>query len=61
MKLQWFYLALGLFLGILVLYTNKPSPKIILKRPTPDNLDGTVYKDDDNVCYKYKRQYIEKP
>lgn len=36
----------------------KPSPKIIMKFPSPTNL-STKYKDQSNNCYKYKSEEVK--
>ena len=47
------YLLITVFLGIFLIYVNAPKPKYIVKNPTIDNIDDTIYIDDNNVCYKY--------
>ena len=43
----------GVSIGIFLLYIYKPAPVVIMKHPTPDNVDNTIYKNKDRSCYKY--------
>ena len=54
-QLNWFYLALGACIGFFVVYISNPKPQIIIKHPTPENAGKIVYRDDNNVCYKYRK------
>lgn len=53
MKVEIFYIALGLFIGFFIVYVTTPPPKIILKYPTIDNIQNTTYIDENDMCYKY--------
>lgn len=52
-KVEVFYIALGLFIGLFIVYVTTPPPKVILKYPTLDNIQTTTYIDENNQCYKY--------
>jgi hypothetical protein len=41
-------------IGILYVYISSPQQKILIKYPNPFNVENTIYKTDDNICYKYK-------
>jgi len=56
--IDFFYLFLGLFVGLFIVYTTTAPPKIILKYPTVDNIDNTTYVDDVGKCYKYYAEQI---
>ena len=45
---------IAIIIGIFFMYINSPKPEIILKMPNETN----VYIDNNNVCYKYKKEYI---
>ncbi len=47
-------LLISIIIGIGLIYLYAPSPEIIIKMPNENN----VYIDTDNVCYKYKKTYI---
>jgi hypothetical protein len=53
MKIEIFYILLGLFLGFFIVYITTPPPKIIFKYPTIDNIQTTTYVGSDGQCYKY--------
>ena len=53
MKIDIFFLLLGLFIGFFLVYVTSPSPKIILKYPTLDNINNTTYVDEKGKCYRY--------
>lgn len=52
MKIEIFYIILGLCLGFFFIYATSPPPKIILKYPTDENIN-TVYVDENGLNYKY--------
>lgn len=54
-----FFIALGI--GVLIAYVLNPSPTVVYKYPTPDNIKNTTYLDDEKVCYKYKSEEVEPP
>ena len=47
-------LLISIIIGIGLMYIFAPKPEIILKLPSETN----IYIDTDNVCYKYKKTYI---
>ena len=51
-----FIFAFGV--GILYVYLSAPKPKIIIKYPTPYNVNKVVYKNDNDICYKYNAEEI---
>jgi uncharacterized membrane protein YgcG len=56
-----FYFFIALFIGLFIAYVSTPVPDIIIKYPTPNNAGKIVYKDDSNVCYKYKVDEVTCP
>ena len=56
-----FYFILSAFIGFLILYLFSPKPEIILKNPNINNQISDMYIDDNNVCYKYKREEVNCP
>lgn len=52
-KVEIFYIILGLFLGFFIIYITAPPPKIILKYPTIENIQNTTYVDESGQCYRY--------
>ena len=41
-------------IGIGIIYIMSPKPQVIIKYPNESN----IYIDENNVCYKYKKNYI---
>lgn len=52
-KVEIFFILLGLCLGLFIVYIITPPPRIILKYPTIDNIQNTTYIDENGQCYKY--------
>ena len=48
-------LAVGLFFG----YVTAKTPRIVFKYPTPYNANKIVYRNDNDICYKYKVDEIK--
>jgi len=55
--LRWFLLSLSI--GLLISYCTVPTPKIVIKFPTPDNSDSSVFSDDVDNCYKFKTTEVK--
>ncbi len=49
-----FVFFISFFIGILIVYSMNPKPKVIIQYPKMETLDTTTYKKDDNTCFKYK-------
>lgn len=54
MKINLELLFIAIIIGISFMYIYAPKPEIILKMPNESN----VYIDNNNVCYKYVKEYI---
>jgi hypothetical protein len=54
-----FFIAFAI--GIFLVYIYSPAKKIIIKWPTPENIEKTVYKDHSDSCYKYKANEVSCP
>ena len=48
-------LLISIIIGVGIMYVFTPKPEIILKMPNEKN----IYIDTNNVCYKYKKNYIK--
>ncbi len=55
------YFFLALFIGLFFTYISTPIPDIVIKYPTPENTGKIIYKDDADVCYKYRSEEVECP
>lgn len=58
MKIDIFYVILGIFIGVFAVYVMSPVPRVIFKYPTLENITNTTYVDDQNFCYKYYAKEI---
>lgn len=47
--------------GIFFCYITYPPPEYIIKHPTPENADHTIYRDDSDNCFKYKAEEVQCP
>ena len=56
-----FYFFIALFVGLFFTYISVPTPDIIIKYPTPENIDKTVYQDSADVCYQYEATEVQCP
>ena len=52
-----FMITLGI--GFLLVYVYQPKPKIVIRYPTPENLENIIYTDDSGLCYKYEAKEIK--
>lgn len=52
------YFIVSLCIGILIVYIFSNQPKVIMKYPTPFNIENTIYKDNNDVCYKYESKTV---
>jgi hypothetical protein len=43
-------------IGIVWVYINTPAKEVVYKFPNPYNAEHTVYRDDNDQCYKYKAE-----
>ena len=52
---------LSLCIGIFVVYSITPPPKIIIKYPTPENSGRVIYKDEAHNCFKILSSEVDCP
>lgn len=52
-----FFVAFAI--GIFYVYISTPKPKIIIKYPTPYNANKIVYRNDNDICYKYQVEEVK--
>jgi hypothetical protein len=57
-KPLYFFLSFGI--GLLLVYFLQPSPKVVLKFPSPFNAGQVTYREDDS-CYKYNATKVDCP
>jgi len=59
MKLLPVYLITSMFITMFILYILYPNPEVMVKYPSLTEKLSDVYVDDNNVCYRYKRNEID--
>ncbi len=59
-KLNPYAFILSFCIGIFIVYLSEPPKKIIVKHPKPND-DNTIYRDNDDNCYKYKTIEVSCP
>jgi len=52
-KIDFLYIIIGIIIGYVIIKITSSPPKIIMKYPTLENINDTVYVDDNGQCYKY--------
>jgi hypothetical protein len=57
-KIHYPVFIISFAIGILLVYLNKPSPKIIIKYPTPETTDNLIYQDEADNCYQYESEKV---
>lgn len=58
-KFNFIAFIIAFAIGILYVYISTPKPKIVIKYPTPYNSNKIVYKNDNDICYKYQVEEIK--
>ena len=53
-----YYFLISLCVGIFFVYILSYQPQVIMRFPIPDNENVTIYKDKNEVCYKYKSEEV---
>lgn len=52
-KFNFYSFIIAFAIGMFYVYIATPKPKIVIKYPTPYNANRIVYKNENDVCYKY--------
>jgi hypothetical protein len=55
------YFFVSFCIGLLMIYVFTPMPDVIIKYPTPDKADKTIFKDDVDNCYHFMAKEIQCP
>ena len=58
-NIQPFWFFLSLCLGLFYVYITTPTPEIIMKYPTPENANESIFDDDSNNCYKFVTHEVD--
>jgi len=61
-QLNWYAFLIAFAIGIAYIYFSVPTPKVVIKYPSPFNAGKIVYQgDEEDTCYKYSAEKIECP
>jgi hypothetical protein len=52
-----FVFILSFGIGLMIVYTINPPPRVVIRFPTPLNAGKVIYREDD-TCYKYKVEEV---
>ena len=58
-KFNFLAFIVAFAIGILYVYISTPKPKIVIKYPTPYNCNKIVYRNDNDICYKYSLEEVK--
>jgi hypothetical protein len=58
-RINWFSFVFAFILGIIYVYISSPPIRSVIKYPTPYNANKIVYRNDNDICYKYKVNEIK--
>ena len=56
-NIKWFLISL--FIGLFLVYTTTPLPKVIVKYPSIDKEE--IFRDQVDNCYKYRHTEVDCP
>jgi hypothetical protein len=54
-----FYFISGIIAGAIILYVYKAEKKVIIKYPHPDTVNKQIYRDINNICYKFNVKEVD--
>jgi len=58
-KFSLLYFLIAFSFGIIACYVMTPSPKIVIKFPSPKNVGDIVYHDKEENCYTFKADKVK--
>lgn len=58
-KFNIYAFIIAFIFGIFYVYVTAPKQRLIIKYPTPYNANKVVYKNVDDLCYKFKSEIVE--
>ncbi len=57
-KFSLLYFLIAFSVGIFACYVMTPSPKLVVKFPSPQNVGGIIYKDNSKNCFTFKADKV---
>jgi hypothetical protein len=61
MRIDPYWFIVFFCIGMFFVYISTPTPELIIKYPTPDQVDDLLYKDLAGSCYRYKTEEVTCP
>jgi hypothetical protein len=58
-KFNFIAFFIAFLIGISYVYLSAPKQKVIIKYPNPFNATKNIYKNENDLCYKYEVNEIE--
>lgn len=58
-KFNFIVFFIAFAIGFLYVYLSAPKQKIIIKYPNPYNSNKNIYKNENDLCYKYEVEEIK--
>lgn len=58
-KIHFGSFIIAFALGMFFVYINIPKPNVVIKYPTPDNVNNVTYQDPAKNCYQYEAKKVE--
>ena len=53
-----FVFLAGIIAGIFLICTMRLKAKEVIRYPNPENVDTTIYRDKNGVCFKFKSEEV---
>ena len=60
-RIHWPVFLIAFAVGISYVYFMVPTPKVVIKYPSPYNAGKITYQDESDSCYKYKAEKVTCP
>jgi hypothetical protein len=58
-KFNFIVFFLAFAIGMFFVYISTPKQKVIIKYPTPYNSNKIIYKNENDICYKYDVEEVK--
>ena len=58
-KFNFIAFFIAFLIGIIYVYLSTPKQKVIIKYPNPFNANKTIYKNENDICYKYEVEELK--
>lgn len=58
-RINWFSFIIAFLLGVMYVYISSPPIRNVIKYPTPYNANKIVYRDHNQLCYKFNAEEVK--